>query len=244
MVKHEEIAGKIRELILSGEGVAQDGQLISERNLAERFGVSRTTVRKAIDSLSREGMLIQIHGRGTFVKNIRDFKYSQSLYSVIRCSQYYEEQGLIPNISVLRQEVRTASDTVASYLKIQPGAPVLRIEKLFQAQRLTFNVTISYVSLTEFPDAQKEDYSRPICEVLRDRYGVYPRKTDNTIEAILPPKDIAATLQITENTPLLLFESLTTGVRNGRILPVEYFKTYHRTDRLRFSFSQDHDDFL
>lgn len=240
-MKHRTIEEGIRDLIISGEGISSDGKLISERDLAEKFGASRTTVRKAIDSLCKQGQLIQFHGKGTFVKKIKDFRYSQSLYSVVRCAQYYGEQGLVPIITVLGQKVVPASETVASYLKVQKGAPVLKIEKLFQGNRLIFNETISYVSLSNFPNAEKENFTQPICEVLRAKYGAYPRKTENTIEAILPPASIAQNLKITETTPILLFESLTTGIMDGRMLPLEYYKTYHRTDHLRFSFSQEYD---
>lgn len=240
-MKHRSIEECIYDLILSGEGVSPDGKLISERNLAEIFGTSRTTVRKAIDSLCKQGQLIPLHGKGTFVKNIKDFKYSQSLYSVVRCAQYYEERDMAPVISVLSKEVVPANEIVSSYLEVLKGDPVLRIEKLFQANRLILNQSISYLSLSSFPNANRENFSEPICEILRARYGAYPRKTENTIEAILPPTAIAKNLKITETTPIILFESLTTGIMDGRLLPLEYFKTYHRTDHLRFSFSQKHE---
>lgn len=240
-MKHQSIEESIHNLLLSGEGVSSSGQLLSERELSELFGVSRTTVRKAIDSLCKQGLLIQYQGKGTFVKNIRDFRYSQSLYSVTRCAQYYEEHGMQPVITVLSQKAVPANDTVASYLKVPKGESVLRIEKLYQANRLILNESVSYLSISDFPNIEHEDFSKPICEVLRAKYRAYPRKTENTIEAVLPSADIARNLRITESTPILLFESLTTGILDGRYLPLEYYKTYHRTDYLRFSFEQEHE---
>lgn len=240
-MKHQSVEQNIRNLILSGEGVSADGKLRSERELTKMFGVSRTTVRKAIDSLCRQGWLTQFHGKGTFIKNIKDLRSAQSLYSVTRCAQNYAELGMEPRVTVLKQEVVPASGTIASYLKISKGDPVLRIEKLYQANRLILNESISYLVLADFPGIEYQDFSVPICEVLRAKYGAYPRKTENTIEAVLPSAEVAQNLKITENTPIILFESLTTGIMNGRFLPLEYYRTYHRTDHLRFSFEQEHE---
>ncbi|WNX86105.1 GntR family transcriptional regulator [Agathobaculum sp. NTUH-O15-33] len=240
-MKHQCIEEDIRGLILSGDGVAADGQLCSERDLAARFRVSRSAVRKAIDSLCSQGWLIRFHGRGTYVKNMKDFHCSQSLYSVTRCAQHYEELGMQPLVTVLEQAVVPANQTIASYLKIAEGDPVLKLQKLYQANRLILNLSVSYLSPADFPGIENQDFSIPICEVLRARYGAYPRKTENTIEAVLPSAEIAKNLKITETTPILLFESLTTGIMNGRYLPLEYYKTYHRTDHLRFRFDQEHE---
>lgn len=240
-MKHQFIEESIREMILTGEGVNLNGQLISERLLAEKFGTSRTTIRKAIDSLCNQGVLISLHGKGTFIKNIKDFRYSQSLYSVTRCAQYYKEQKMDPIIEVLSKEVVDANVLIASYLKIEKGAPVLRIQKLFRANRYIFNLTDSYVSMELFPNLRGLDFTDPICEVLRARYGAVPRRTENTIEAILPPTSVSDILKISDSTPILLFEAITTGIVGGRMVPLEYYKTYHRTDSLRFSFVQEHE---
>lgn len=240
-MKHQLIEENIREMILTGDGVDSSGQLISERLLAEKFGTSRTTIRKAIDSLCNQGVLISLHGKGTFIKNIKDLRYSQSLYSVTRCAQYYKEQKMDPIVDVLSKEIVEANILIASYLKIEKGAPVLRIQKLFRANRYVFNLTDSYVSMDLFPNLKAHDFTDPICEVLRAKYGAVPRRTENTIEAILPPTNVAETLKISDTTPILLFEAITTGIVDGRMVPLEYYKTYHRTDALRFSFVQEHE---
>ena len=240
-MKHQTVEQDIYQMLLTGAGVSQDGRLPSERTLAEQFGVSRTTVRRAIDELCLQGWLIRRHGRGTFIKNIQDMRLSQSIFSVTRCAQHYEELGMQPQVTVLRQEVVPANETIASYLRIRRGDPVLLLEKLYQANRMILNLSVSYLVPADFPGVERLDFSTPICEVLRARYGAVPRKTENTIEAVLPSEEIARRLHITRQTPILLFESLTTGIMDGRSLPLEYYKTYHRTDILRFSFEQMHE---
>ena len=113
-MKHQSVGQDIYQMLLTGAGVSQDGRLPSERTLAEQFGVSRTSVRRAIDELCLQGWLIRRHGRGTFIKNIRDMRLSQSIFSVTRCAQHYEELGMQPQVTVLRQEVVPANETIAS----------------------------------------------------------------------------------------------------------------------------------
>ncbi|MBR0396749.1 MAG: GntR family transcriptional regulator [Eubacterium sp.] len=240
-MKYQEIEERLRAMLLAGENVSADGKVIGERELAELFGTSRTTIRKAIDSLCDQGTLRRYHGRGTYVKNIRDTRLSQSLYSVTRCAQYYEEQNLDPKVTLIARERIPANAIIASYLKIRQGDPVVRIRKLFGANRYIFNLTDAYVSLAYFPEAERLDFTDPVCEVLRREFGAVPRRTDNTIEAILPPPEVAALLKIKTSKPVLLFEAITTGIAEGRSVPLEYYKTWHRTDSLRFSYEQIHE---
>ena len=238
-MKHQILEAALIELINSGEKTAPDGRFLSEREISERFQVGRTTVRTALTNLCKQGYLIQIHGKGTFVKRQ---ERSQSLYSVIRCTQTYAAMGLTPNTTVLKREVIPASAAVAHNLKIKENTPVLFLVKLFQGNRTIFNVAFSFLPLTRFPNIVNCDFSSvPIMDVLRAQYAVLPRRTENSIEAILPPQDVADYLKVSQSTPIMLFESVTSGSFNGDYIPLEYFKCYHKTDVLRFSFTQEYD---
>ena len=237
-MKSKIIEQEIYSLILSGEIVSPTGQLLPERELAERFQTSRTTIRKAIDSLCKQGVLIQHHGNGTYMKTINESKYFQSLYSVIRCAQNYVDLGCDPHISVLSKKIVPANETIASYLKLPCYTPVLCIKKLFRANRQIRNVSVSYLSIQHFPGIEHEDFRNPIIDILNSQYKACPQKTEHTIEAIHPSAEIANDLDIDIHTPIILFESLTTGVLDGLQVTMEYFKTYHRTDHLRFNYTQ------
>lgn len=238
-MKYKIVENGIIEMISTGVDILPGGKLPGERELAEKFGTSRTTVHRAIDSLCKQGILIQRHGNGTYIKDPTNYKYSLPIYSVVRCTEYYREKNMQPVIKVLHSEVLPAALSIAAYLNVEPGSPVLRLDKLFQANRLILNETISYISLSNFPGMDRADFREPICPTLSAYFNVVPRKTDNTIEAVLPPGDVAENLRISTSTPVLLFDSLTSGVMDGEPVVMEYFRTYHRTDRLRFSFSQD-----
>lgn len=239
MKKHERLEEQLITLIQNGEGCDADGRFISERKITEMFDVSRTTVRRAVSDLEKQGYLLPMHGKGTFIKNrIR----TQSIYSTIRCTQAYAEMGMTPSTKIVEQKIVPATKSVAENLKIEVGAPVLYIIKLFYGNRTVFNETHSYVSIDRFPGIERINMDTlPILEILRAFYAAHSKRTENTIEAILPPKTVAKNLKITTDTPLLLFESVTYGSYKEEYLPMEYWKCYYKTNYLRFSFGQDHD---
>lgn len=164
-MKYQLLENALRELILSGEGISENGQFMSERAISQMFSVSRSTVRRATYSLCSQGYLSQIHGKGTFIKSIKD---TQSLYSITRSAQNYTEMGLHSSIDVLCQREIPSSEYIASCLKIAKGDPVLYVEKLFRANRMTMNLTRSYLPATHFPEIKSANFAKtPIVELLQ-----------------------------------------------------------------------------
>lgn len=238
-LKYQELEEVLQSMIFSGEGVDANGRFLSERRISEMFDVSRTTARKAIDVLCKQGQLVQIHGSGTFVKDISN---TQPLDSITRCSQNYAEMGLHPHNTELEHEMIPASKYMANCLKVEEGSPVFCIKKLFMADRMVFNESISYISAVNFPGIEHTDFvSTPMLEIFRAKYHAYAKKTDHAIEAVLPPREVSDHLNISPKTPVILFESVSSGIMDGRIIPFEYFKTYYRTDFIRFGYSQKHE---
>jgi len=241
VLKYEELEKKLYDMIISGKGIMPDGQFLSERQISDAFGVSRTTARKAIDSLCKQGHLVQFHGKGTFIKG---FLRTQPLDSITRCSQNYAEMGMTPKNQILCQEIIPANELAACRLKISKGDPVLLLKKLFKADRLIFNESISYIPTQPFPGIEHVNFEdTPILEIFRARFQAYAKKTEHTIEAVIPSEEIAANLRVTPDTPVLLFESVSYGMKDGRCIPMEYFETYYRTDFIRFSFVQEHEGY-
>lgn len=237
-VKYQNLYDELTDLILSEKQERPDGRFLSEREISARFNVSRSTVRRAVAELCKQGYLVQIHGSGTFIKNRQQ---SHSIYSMVRCAQNYEEMGLHPSRAILCQKIIPANFAVAENLKINIDEPVLLLNILYYADRVPLNQTISYLPLSRFPGVERLDFSKtPLLELLQSHYQAEPRRTDNTLEAILPPNQVAEKLKIKPTVPIILFESVTLGLMEGVLLPMEYFKCYYKTDSLRFSFTHNH----
>jgi len=239
-MKYTEIENKLVSMIEAGAFSAQGGRFYSERQLAEEFHVSRSTARRAIQDLHRQGYLLPIHGKGTFVKSKT---YSIPVYSVIQYIRNYENMGLHPSARVVYCQVAEAAEDVAANLRIAPHDPVLILKKVFSADRMITNESISWMPVRRFPGIENADFSvASTTDVLRKMFGACARKTENYIEAVLPPDEIAENLCISSATPIMLFESITWGTHEGEYTPLEYFRSYYKTDVFRFSFTLDHDD--
>lgn len=239
-MKYKNLKSELISLIASGQGHYPDGRIISERQLTDMFNVSRTTVRRAIEDLKHEGYLYSVPGKGTFIKQREQ---TAPLSSLFRWRQNYIEMGYHPNARILRREIIRASESVAQNLKIETGDSVFLLDKLFFANRMISNESISYFPLKAFPGIENLDFSElSTTDVIRNHYNAQPRKTESALEAVLPSREVAENLQITMATPLILFNAVMSGSLNGQYIPMEYFKSYYKTDRLRLNFTLRHDN--
>jgi GntR family transcriptional regulator len=128
----QEIEAVLRERIRTH---ADSGsRLPSETDLSEAFGVSRVTVREALASLERKGLILRRQGLGTFV-NTRTVNIQTRLDESIEFTELIRSYGYEPEVSFLACKQITASPDIAARLKVDTGASVLAITKVFTASR-------------------------------------------------------------------------------------------------------------
>ncbi len=128
-------------------GLAAGDAVPSERALTEQFGVARMTVRRALDSLVAEGVLVREQGRGTFVAAERaDFE--------MRLTTFGEEarrRGMVPGTDVLDSTRVPAARLVAAALGVEPGAAMFYVKRLRTADGAPFSVEESWVPVDVVP---------------------------------------------------------------------------------------------
>ena len=95
---YQEIVDQIQQQILSG-ALKQGDQIPAERDLAERFGVSRTAVREAIKSLTEKGLIEVFVGRGTFVTNLSADRVVESMTMLRICVANEARLALLSGVS-------------------------------------------------------------------------------------------------------------------------------------------------
>ena len=111
---HSQLADQIREMIYSRELVSGE-KILSEHELMNRFGISRGTVRHAIETLINEGLLLRVHGKGTYVAEeglshpagVRPLSFAESL----------KNQGMAFETKVLEKKVLPAPENVKNELQ-------------------------------------------------------------------------------------------------------------------------------
>ena len=216
---------QLREILLDlieGE-LEPEAPIPSERELAVRYGLSRMTVRQAINGLVAEGRLFRVRGRGTFVS-----KPKMDLQ--IRLTSYTEgmaRRGMVPASRVLAFERTKATALLARELEITPGDPVVLFERLRYADGIPMAVERSYLPETRVPGLLDGDPPQSLYRVLAGQYGLTPTWGEQMIEAATADRDDAALLKIP--APGVVLRMIRRSY-SGDVL-VEYADSVYRGDR-------------
>ena len=143
-----QIADRIRQSIAEGT-FAEGDRLPPEVALAERFGVNRHTVRGAIASLVQEGVLRAEQGRGTFIEHAPRIAYAVGRRT--RFSANLEGQARETRGRLLASSTMPADSRVAEALDLSPGAPVIRLDTLSEADDRPISRATSWFDASRFP---------------------------------------------------------------------------------------------
>jgi GntR family transcriptional regulator len=220
---------RLKEALLEVIGQLEPGALLpTERALCEAYGVSRTTVRQALQELLVDGQLYRLQGKGTYVARP---KVVQTL-ALTSYTEDMQARGLVPASRLLGVDRVPGTAEVADVLALEPGAEVLRIERLRLADHEPMAIETLYVEAARFPKLERRlGQTSSFYELLRTEYRVQLAEGEETIEsAIAAPAD-AELLGSEVGAPLLLLTRRTWDLE-GR--PVEFVRSLYRGDRYRF----------
>jgi GntR family transcriptional regulator len=171
--------------IESGELAAGEA-LPSERELCERYGVSRPTLRQATQDLVRDGSLEVRRGVGTFVAQPR---VRQQLGTVLGFTEKMARQGRRASTRVLERSLHQAGEldaSVATELRLQPDASVLRVLRLRLADDIPVMLETMHISPDRFAGIDDIDLEHvSLYQALRERYDVRIVQLRETLEPVL-----------------------------------------------------------
>jgi GntR family transcriptional regulator len=207
-------------------------QLPGEYELCTLYDVSRTVVRQALNELFYEGLIERHKGRGTFVARP---KLPEGLISGLTgMHEDAARRGQTLRSTVLTLRNVPATSSVAQRLQMNPGDPVVELERLRFIEEQPWVVVTTYLPATLVPGLVERDFAGNVSlyRVLEEEYGLPLVAALRTVEAtIAGPRD-ALLLGIKEGDPLLVLRSasLTTEQR-----PLEYFIAHHRGDQSAFT---------
>lgn len=157
----------VRQQIEAGQW--KRGDLIpSESDLQEAFGVSRATIRQALQELVADGLLIRKQGRGTLVATP---KIAEALPRLVSFTEEMRMQDMVPSTREATVEIVDAPKRVAEALATRPGERFLRIERVRCANGEPIVLLVSYLPRALGVDPS-EDFSESLYALLEGKYGV------------------------------------------------------------------------
>jgi len=221
------------ETVLAGEitdgGLKVGDQLPTEDGLIARFGVSRITVRRAIQNLVSRGLVEIRRGKGTFVVSP---KITQELTELSGFVEDMRAVGRKPTARVLGREIVPADASVASQLALTRGERVVRIRRVRLADGTPLSFDETFLPL----DIGKKIITHnlkvePIFSLLERKYDVPLIEAEYKLDAVPAGNDVARALKVKPQTAMFRIErtSYSTGGR-----PVDYETLHYRGDLVQF----------
>jgi GntR family transcriptional regulator len=236
--EHVELAGdaplyrRVKETLARqiNDGTMPPGaQLPSERNLCERYGISRVTARRALTALVEEGLVVSSPGRGWYVS---EGPLSEPPNMLLSFTAMARARGFDPSARVLRSEVRSATLDESESLEVAPGAALLQLERVRLLDGLPVAVDRSLVPLALCPAIATTDFAQAsLYEVLAREAKVVPVSAACTIEATSAGDEVGPLLDLEPHEPVLISSQVT---KDGSGRPVELSRIVYRGDRYRF----------
>jgi GntR family transcriptional regulator len=216
---YQQLQRKLR-LAIENRVLGADDALPPERDLAEELNVSRITVRKAIDGLVDEGLLIRKQGSGTFVTN----RVEKNFAKLTSFSEDMRARGRKPRSVWLDRAAGTVTPGESLTLRSSPGTPVYRFSRIRYADDAPMALEYATVLADCLPSVEAVETS--LYEAL-ERTGNRPVRALQRLRAVLLTAEQAQLLKAQEKDAGLLVERVG-FLKDGRA--VEFSQSFYRGD--------------
>lgn len=217
---------------IKNEHVDIEEPIPTEVDISQHFGISRPTVRQAINELVVEGYLYRIKAKGTFIskpKIVQNF-----LLILDSFNSEMKKKGLTPSTKILAKELIESDEEVSQTLKINLGEQVIRLNRLRYADDEPIVFVITYIPYRVCPGLMECDLEKEsIYEIIEKESGMLISNATRSLESIIAGDFESKLMGIPKGAPIQFFESVVC-LENGT--PVEYSLAKYRSDRSKFTF--------
>jgi GntR family transcriptional regulator len=220
---YQQLQRALRQAIVDNRLTA-DEALPPERDMAVELGVSRITVRKAIDALVEEGLVLRRQGAGTFVAA----RVEKSFSKLSSFSEDMESRGRTPHSTWLRRSDGAVTPEESMILGLGPGTPVYRFHRIRAADGIPMALEYTTVPAACLPS--KEVVEASLYDAL-EKNGARPVRALQRLRAVLFTPEQASLLNLAPGAPGLFIERRG-FLRDGRV--VEFTQSYYRGDAYDF----------
>ncbi|WP_242132547.1 GntR family transcriptional regulator [Aestuariivivens marinum] len=225
---HVQIEGYLRTLINDKEYKSGKKLLPKEMTLSKKLGVSRNTVRQAVNTLVNEGLIERKKGVGTKVVHK---KINTRLDNWISFTKEMQNQGIEVVNYMSRISLVKAPEEVAIALSINPKKKLFKLEKIRGSKEAKYLYSESYFH-PRVGIHGNENFNLPLYELLENEHDIIVSNSKETLSAVTATPNISSLLDIDKVMPLLKRERL---VCDPGDRPIEYNVVYYRTDYFTYN---------
>ncbi|BCV18869.1 GntR family transcriptional regulator [Leptogranulimonas caecicola] len=224
--KYSEVAKDIAQKIRNGQ-YAPQSKLPTTDMLCSAYDVSRITIRKAMDVLSDQGLIIKRRGSGTYVKDV-DPTDSAGISQIVESySESAKTQGGEVETQMLTFEIVEATDKVAHRLRVPVGTQVYHIERIRSVNNSQGAVTYTWIPVSIVPNLTRAQAQISIYHHIEVGLGLTVSSTHRSIRAVMPTLNERIWLSLPKETPLLEIDQVT-FLSDGRLFE---YSILHRDTR-------------
>lgn len=222
------LADIIKRKILDLEFTVGD-TIPTEAELQKEYGVSRPTIRQAIELLIKQGFLVRERGNTPYVTQA---KLTHPVGGISSFTEDMLAKGITPSTRLISLCYKKPPEVVAKYLKVRDNEEIVFLKRVRFANNEPILISNNYIPKKLVPGLVEKGLSREsLYQTLERDYGIALFETDETIQAVVAEKEEAKLLKIKEESPLLLVHRIVTD-KDGVI--VEYNSSVFRGDRFKY----------
>ena len=228
---YSQLADILRERIQQSTSVDAAEFLPSENELVQVYQVSRATVRQALSSLTREGLIHKVKGKGSYITKHR-VRYP--LTQLISTFDEMKRRGWEPGVEVISaQELETHSPITES-LGIKTEDKVYELCRLRLGNGEPVGIQWAYLPVKICPGLIELDLATSLTKVMEEHFGIINWSAHEFLRARLPTKFETEKLRIPRNLPVIYMERITFSPEGK---PVEFLQSVWRSDEYEYEFS-------
>ncbi|MBO0763865.1 MAG: GntR family transcriptional regulator [Hyphomicrobiaceae bacterium] len=206
---------------------APNASLPNELELARDLGVSSGTVRKALEKLESDRLVVRRQGRGTFVVD-QTTPEASSRFDRLRQT---DGSRLVLRAKIIESSCGAPTPNEQKALRLGPGEPVARKRRVLSTSGRLFGLEDACLALSRLPGLAAADLGDWCLTVLAQRHGVHASRASERLRAVAAPQETAAILSLKPGTTLLRLDRVISSTDHApiewRILSCELREEYY-----------------
>lgn len=228
---YAQVADILRREIAAGSG-PPSGRLQGELALMQRFGISRITVRQAIDLLTKEGLVVRKQGKGTFVagSTVRhELQELRGLYDVMVA------QGLRPETRLLRFETIEPPAEVRARLGPEPTRVVF-LQRLYSLEGAPIGLASTWLPAEARHVTWEQAERHPSYSILQELLGIRIARASLAVRGRLAGRGLGRFLEVSPKSAVLVLERMSYAPRDR---PLEFTEFVVNSDSYEFTIAAE-----